>query len=614
MKGIERRPKFKFSSGSEEMKHSRSLSPNNVVIDGQIIDKERPAKIAEFKKMPLENIVEETDPVLPDLDFGLEDRKNSAPLEEAVKAADENVQKFIKELSENKTDTNSEPMRKRSEEELKELTKLLSIIDANSKSKIVDTLISVYKKEIINCINNISDPNVSSGQFSKTLNSNYQYKAKNPETKQVRFSDTRPSVIVQESQSLVEFNSQTEQESIDLASYDCKAVLTSSNLSLNEDVPKTKKIKRQAHGEIGYLIPNDYKPKQTTGKKQKEHNVEKKLISEGIQANVPLRKKTRTQGKSHTFEYLNNFESRSDIETDRGLGCQVKLNRSKSDTALNQLKQRKKKQRKQKDNKKNKAKKSPEVTNLKKSSNGMQVSKKPSMEQPEIIQLRKNQLINYLDHELRTGNSSDQFSQVLFETANKLIENDLSSMEIPYGEPVQFGSFDPNYLLHTLKIASQSKTDVLPRIPLEYFPTSGSDVSVSEEEYKKWLRQRNWTKYSFPYNTLPSVDNLYSISQAISGEPLGEYGYFLDKENVPPRPSAFEDNSFLGDFAETFLYEQVVISKAMNFFLTFNAKRTRVLSKKDRCFQVLFLVLFYSIWVFMDTVFIDSKNKKGLWK
>lgn len=94
----------------------RSLSPNHVVINGLVIDRR---DSLEDHKAILGNITEESDPIPSDLDLS---------------SSSENQDDHIDQT------------------ELSKLASFLGSLDETAKTHIVDTLINIYKKEILSSL------------------------------------------------------------------------------------------------------------------------------------------------------------------------------------------------------------------------------------------------------------------------------------------------------------------------------------------------------------------------------------------------------------------------------------------------------------------------------
>lgn len=320
-------------------------------------------------------------------------------------------------------------------------------------------------------------------------------------------------------------------------------------------------------------------------KKKWENPLEKmkQLVSEGIQASTSTKKRRKPLKKS-SVNYVKPFkypkQSRSDMAINCPFGCALRLKKSQSDT------------------------------DLRRSRAGVSVDRKSSRELLQAKELRrKNQLIRYLDADLKRGDSSIQFSQILFETANKNMDNEVSNMEIPLLDNKQVDNFNANYLLHSLKLATQTKSSVV--LSMEQLCYTESDVSVTEEDYRRWLKKRNLSRY---YTR--SEEELLSVSQTTPPRTPRTKRKITWSE-PPPEKSSTNLDGLLEDMGELFLYEHVVISRALNFFLTLHVPRTRVFTKWDRLLQLMFVGVFYCLWwYFGNYVYVDATFKKGtaLWK
>ncbi|KAG5899231.1 hypothetical protein JTB14_035416 [Gonioctena quinquepunctata] len=138
---------------------------------------------------------------------------------------------------------------------------------------------------------------------------------------------------------------------------------------------------------------------------------------------------------------------------------------------------------------------------------------------------------------------------------------------------------------------------------------SGVDFRITDDEYKLWLKQNDFVKYTDYSVTTKSSSVSRKTTSEDHADASTSSSAVLDLVPLPSddRSRKMHLNMELLEsvnpqqFYQLIIYEHVAISNCINFFSCyFSTKRLKKLSIPDRIIQLLFFVMCYYVMVFLD--------------
>lgn len=259
----------------------------------------------------------------------------------------------------------------------------------------------------------------------------------------------------------------------------------------------------------------------------------------------------------------------------------------------------------------------------------------------------KTENVQFISTKDRHRRQSDSESnKLLYKTDSKNFENTFSAEELHTFMPERYMSlrnvYGPNYIkdakeqnraeqnkprynFQTLQNKGSKSQELILK-----FLDSGSHIKVTDDDYKKWLKEKNFLKYVDLGKSSVSSITFKSISQKVVNYSIGRvskpsrhrktsrsnvvnksyqigFNKFANAKTMPSLTNSVENFKFVdieyNNFYQLFIYEHIVISNFINFYCSFNATRIKKLTITDRVYQLIFLVFCYYILSLMNNVF-----------
>lgn len=236
--------------------------------------------------------------------------------------------------------------------------------------------------------------------------------------------------------------------------------------------------------------------------------------------------------------------------------------------------------------------------------------------------------------------SDSEANKILFKTDSKDFENSYSLEELHFFMPERYKALQNLYSSNIIEnTQEQNKSEQSkPRYNFQTLPNknskshmkffdSGSHIKITDDDYKKWLKEKNFLKYTDCAKSSVSSVTFKSISQKIVNysitpfcKPNREkkksrtsimnkshqigFSNFANAGTIPSLTNSTDNYKFVdieyNNLYQLVIYEHIVISNLINFYCSFNATRIRKLTIKDRMYQLMFLVFCYYVLLFMN--------------